>query len=69
MSCSICDETTFVLMTTRLTANQIKEYFPYMDVELSAKYMAAILFGQKTFDVGKGLIEQWEALRLKGKRK
>lgn len=56
-------------MTTKLTAKQIKEYFPYMNVEQSAKYMAAILFGQTTFDVGKGLIEQWESVRLHGNRK
>lgn len=45
-------------MTVKLTVRQIKEYFPYMDDKLSAQYMAAILLGQKSFIVGKGLIQQ-----------
>ena len=56
-------------MTTRLTAKEIQKYFPYMDDSLSAEYMAAILFGQKKFNVGKDLIQQWELEKLKRSRK
>ena len=52
-------------MTTKLTARQIREYFPYMDDNLSAEYMAAILLGQKSFNVGQGLIQQWDSVKSK----
>lgn len=56
-------------MTKNLTAKQIQEYFPYMNNDLSSEYMAAILFGQETFNVGKGLIQQWEQEKLKRSNK
>lgn len=57
------------IMTVKLTVRQIKEYFPYMDDNLSAEYMGAILLGQKTFNVGQGLIQQWEAEKSKRSNK
>lgn len=56
-------------MTAKLTVKQVKEYFPYMDDNLSAQNMAAILLGQKTFNVGQGLIQQWEAEKSKRSNK
>lgn len=52
-------------MTAKLTVKQIKEYFPYMDDNLLAQYMAAVLLGQKTFNVGQGLIQQWDSVKSK----
>lgn len=56
-------------MTKILTAKQIKDYFPYMNDDLSSEYMAAILLGQKTFNVGNGLIQQWETVKSERSRK
>lgn len=52
-------------MQTKLTAKQIQDYFPYMENNLSSEYMSAILLGQKTFNVGNGLIQIWVMTKTK----
>lgn len=46
--------------TRRLTANQIKAYMPNMDKAMANTYRKAIKNGQTSFNVGRGLILQWE---------
>lgn len=46
--------------TRKLTASQIKAYMPSMDKAMANAYSKAIKNGQKSFNVGKGLILQWE---------
>jgi tetratricopeptide (TPR) repeat protein len=46
--------------TQKLSAADIRSFFPYMEKQLALKYKDAILNGQYNFEVGKGLIELWK---------
>lgn len=48
----------------KLTASDIRSFFPYMDSQLALKYGEAIVNGQYNFDVDKRLIEQWTKNRI-----
>lgn len=50
--------------TQRLSSHEIRSYLPYMDNKLASIYRKAIIDGQHSFNVGKGLIEQWEKNRI-----
>lgn len=50
--------------TQKLSSHVIRSYLPYMDSKLASMYRKAILDGQYSFSVGKGLIEQWEKNRI-----
>lgn len=50
--------------TQRLSSHEIRSYLPYMDNKLVPIYRKAIVDGQHSFNVGKGLIEQWEKNRI-----
>lgn len=50
--------------TLKLSSHEIRAYLPYMDSKLASMYRKAILDGQYSFSVGKGLIEQWEKNRI-----
>lgn len=50
--------------TQRLSSHEIRSYLPYMDNKLASIYRKAIVDGQYSFNVGKGLIEQWEKNRI-----
>lgn len=50
--------------TQRLSSYEIRSYLPYMDNKLTSIYRKAIVDGQYSFNVGKGLIEQWEKNRI-----
>lgn len=48
----------------KLSASDIRSFFPYMDSQLALKYREAIVNGQYNFDVDKRLIEQWTKNRI-----
>lgn len=50
--------------TQKLSSHEIRSYLPYMDNKLASMYRKAILDGQYSFNVGKGLIEQWNKKRI-----
>lgn len=50
--------------TQKLSASDIRSFFPYMDSQLALKYREAIVNGQYNFDVDKRLIEQWTKSRI-----
>lgn len=54
------DKSNIQKQTRKLTANQIKAYMPSMDKAMANAYSKAIKNGQKSFNVGKGLILKWE---------
>jgi hypothetical protein len=50
--------------TQKLSAADIRSFFPYMEKQLALKYGEAIVNGQYNFDVDKRLIEQWTKNRI-----
>lgn len=51
--------------TKELTWKQLQKYDSVMGLNMSTDYLAAYIMGQKKFNVGLGLINQWEeALKI-----
>lgn len=48
----------------RLSSNEIRSYFPYIDTQTALLYRDAILKGQTTFNVKRDVVEQWNRNRI-----